>query len=110
MNEYSDNFKEYLEEFSKTISFDSETCPVCGLKVSDSLLVFNSPHVDLIKINNEKVAESIYRRLMDNKIDFNVYKEIDDSILGCTKYQFRFVVKIKEFEDAEKLIKELSLL
>ena len=51
MNEFED----YLSEFSSVPNFDAETCPICGISLSDNLSVNKIPLVEL-QFENESVA------------------------------------------------------
>ena len=44
-NDDLSEFADYLAEFESTIGFDAETCPVCGVNISDSLSIEKSPFV-----------------------------------------------------------------
>lgn len=108
MPENEVNFDDYLTEFNDTVPFDSEICPVCGVRVSDSISVTNSPFVDLFSSANEKEIESVSYQLSNYKIEFRIYKEIDKSILSEVRYIFRIVVMIKDLEAAKKVIEDIS--
>lgn len=108
MDQDTDDFEDYLSEFKTPILFDSETCPVCGIKVSDTLSVSNSPYVDLIRVSEEEAINSLCEKFVKNKIEFKVYKEIDNSSLESIKYKFRIVVMMKDFDKANELIRAVS--
>lgn len=108
MTEIDINFEDYLSEFNGTVPFDSEICPVCGIKISDSITVSNSPFVDLFSSANEKEIESVSYQLSNYKIEFRIYKEIDKSNLSEVRYIYRIVVMIKDMEAAKKVIEDLS--
>jgi hypothetical protein len=48
-------FEDYLSEFNSIPKFDSETCRICGVNLSDSLSVNKVPLVEL-QFENETVA------------------------------------------------------
>jgi hypothetical protein len=48
-------FEDYLSEFNSIPKFDSETCRICGVNLSDSLSVNKVPLVEL-QFDNETVA------------------------------------------------------
>lgn len=106
MENNTDNFEDYLSEFNEAFHFDSEICPKCGLKMSDSISVTNSPYIDLMNTYDEKIAELVCTNLKNNKIDFLIYKEIDKSCLESIKYIFRIEVRIKDLDAAGYLIRE----
>ncbi|HSL89771.1 MAG TPA: hypothetical protein VK870_10740 [Ignavibacteriaceae bacterium] len=108
MNNDKNIYEDYLSEFDESISFDSETCPVCGIKVSDTILVSNSPYIDLLKADSESTADLVYKKFENNNLDYKVYKEIDTTCLDSIKYQFRIVVAMKDIYQANKLLEELA--
>jgi len=48
-------FEDYLSEFNSIPQFDSETCRICGVSLSDSLSVNRVPLIEL-KFENETIA------------------------------------------------------
>lgn len=108
MNDDKDIYEDYLSEFDESISFDSEICPVCGIKVSDTILVSNSPYIDLLKTDAESKADLVCKKFEVNNLDYKVYKEIDNTCLDSIKYQFRIVVMMKDIYQANKLLEEFT--
>lgn len=49
-------FEDYLAEFNSVPQFDAETCPICGISLSDNLSVNKIPLIEL-QFENELVAE-----------------------------------------------------
>jgi len=49
------DFEDYLSEFNSTPQFDSETCRICGVKISSSVSVNRVPLVEL-QFENETIA------------------------------------------------------
>ena len=49
------DFEDYLAEFDSIPTFDSETCRICGVNLSNSLSVNRVPLVE-IQFENEKIA------------------------------------------------------
>jgi hypothetical protein len=49
-------FEDYLAEFNSVPLFDSETCPICGITLSDNLSVNKVPLIEL-QFENESVAK-----------------------------------------------------
>ena len=49
------DFKDYLAEFETSVHFDSETCPICGINLSDNISVNQIPLIEL-QFENETVA------------------------------------------------------
>jgi hypothetical protein len=48
-------FEDYLSEFDSVPLFDSETCPICGITLSDNISVNKVPLVEL-QFENESIA------------------------------------------------------
>jgi len=48
-------FEDYLSEFNSVPQFDSETCRICGVSLSDSLSVNKVPLIEL-QFENETIA------------------------------------------------------
>lgn len=48
-------FEDYLSEFSSVPNFDAETCPICGISISDNLSVNRVALVEL-QFENESTA------------------------------------------------------
>ncbi len=102
----SDNdliFDDYISEFNGNIPFDSETCPVYGVKISDSVAVANSPFVELFSSASVEAIETIARLLENQKIHYRIYKEADNSTVKEVRYIYRVVVMIKDLEIAKKI-------
>jgi len=51
----SKEFEDYFSEFDSIPQFDSETCRICGVSLSDSLSVNRVPLIEL-QFENEEVA------------------------------------------------------
>jgi hypothetical protein len=49
------DFEDYLSEFDYIPQFDSETCLICGVSLSDSLLMNKIPLIE-IQFENETIA------------------------------------------------------
>ena len=108
MNDDKDIYDDYLSEFDESIPFDSEICPVCGIKVSDTILLSNSPYIDLLKTDSESKADLVCKKFETNNLDYKVYKEIDNTCLDSINYQFRIVVTMKDIYQANQLLEELT--
>ena len=48
-------FEDYLSEFNSVPNFDAETCPICGISLSDNLSVNRVALVEL-QFENESIA------------------------------------------------------
>lgn len=54
-SDLSKEFEDYFSEFESIPQFDSETCRICGVSLSDSLSVNRVPLIEL-QFENEDVA------------------------------------------------------
>lgn len=54
-SELAKEFEDYFSEFDSIPQFDSETCRICGVSLSDSLSVNRIPLIEL-QFENESVA------------------------------------------------------
>lgn len=52
-------FEDYLSEFNSIPLFDSESCPICGISLSDKLSVNNVPLIELHFENAGIAAKAI---------------------------------------------------
>ncbi len=109
MDDSDQNLDDYLSEFEKLIPFDSETCPKCGIKVSDTVSVTNSPFVEAVITSNEEIFKKIYTILESNNIDFKVYKDLDNTSFEIIRYNYRFLVKIQDIESVTKLLENTQI-
>lgn len=66
-DEELNDFEDYISEFNSVPQFDSETCPVCGITLSDNIAVNKVPLVEL-RFENEAVAEKAKNILEDRGI------------------------------------------
>jgi len=82
------DFEDYLAEFDSLLSFDSETCPVCGVNVSNDLIIQKSPFVQYKICNDENELNSVAKILESNNIVFKVEKQIDTSVFDKIKYNY----------------------
>lgn len=109
MNEPAQNFDDYLSEFEKLIPFDSEICPVCGIKISDTVSVSKSPFVDLITVTEEENVNSICKILEKHEIEFKVLKELENTFIEGIKYKYRIAVLMCNLEAAKSLIIKIPI-
>ena len=54
-SDLSKEFEDYFSEFDSIPQFDSETCRICGVSLSDSMSVNRVPLIEL-QFENEEVA------------------------------------------------------
>ena len=90
-----DEFAEYLKEFDDNLIFDSETCPICGVNLSDSISVHPIPLIEL-KFENEKFASEAIRKIEDSGIKTKQSENNKESIL----------VAEQKLEEVKKILEE----
>ena len=73
-------FEDYLSEFNSIPKFDSETCRICGVNLSDSLSVNKVPLVEL-QFDNETVALKAVNILEEKGINSKQSSKGKDKIL-----------------------------
>jgi len=66
-SDLSKDFEDYFSEFDSIPQFDSETCRICGVSLSDSLSVNRVPLIEL-QFENEEVAVKAINILEENGI------------------------------------------
>lgn len=64
-DEELNDFEDYLSEFNSTPLFDSETCPICGITLSDNISVNKVALIEL-QFENETVAVRA-KNILDEK-------------------------------------------
>lgn len=101
-------FEEYISEFNKSILFDSETCPVCGINISSYISVNKSPFTELIKSKNEKYVQVICTELGKNNLESKVVSELDTSEVDQINYIFSILVTYKDFNTANEVIEIIN--
>lgn len=108
MDDIEKIFEEYIAEFNKSILFDSEICPVCGVNVSSSISVNKSPFTEIIKSKNEKYVQFICDELKRNNIELKVVSELDTSQIEQINYIHSILVTNKDFHTANELIEKIN--
>jgi hypothetical protein len=61
------DFEDYLSEFNSIPQFDSETCRICGVSLSDSLSMNRVPLIEL-QFENETIAVKAINILVEKGI------------------------------------------
>lgn len=90
-----DEFTDYLKEFDDTLIFDSETCPVCGVNLSDNLTDVRIPLIEL-KFENEKFASEAIRKIESSGIKTKQSTENKEVIL----------IAEQKLEEVKKILKD----
>lgn len=108
MDETSDIFEEYLSEFDNSIIFDSESCPVCGVKLSDSVELTTSPLIELIRIKDKEKALKLCELFSGAALQFKIFEELDKGNEKSISYEYKVLVTVKDLEKAKRILKESS--
>jgi DNA repair exonuclease SbcCD ATPase subunit len=95
-------FNDYLTEFDLILKFDSETCPVCGVNISNSLSIQKSPQVLYKSLTTESDLLSIKQELDLKCIEFKVEKRLNSESLEEIKYYYDVLVPIKYLTELQK--------
>lgn len=106
MNDFDKEIQSYLDEFDKFIPFDSELCGICGVKVSDSIKVPQSPFIALTEFFDKIKAQKFCEILQNEKIEFKVTEELNTEILESVSYKYKILVRIKDIDAAKKIPSE----
>ena len=87
-------FEDYLAEFNSVLQFDAETCPICGISLSDNLSVNKIPLIEL-QFENETVAEKAINLLEAKGIKSQQSSSSKEKIL----------IPEEKLEDAKSILK-----
>lgn len=102
LSEYSD----YLNQFDDSIKFDSETCPICGVNLSDSIEVKNSPFIKIFSTDRKEVLETLASKLSCEEIIFKIIERLDDKVLEKISYVYDVFIQLKDCEKYHKLFEK----
>lgn len=87
-------FEDYLSEFNSIPKFDSETCRICGVNLSDSLSVNKVPLVEL-QFENETVAVKAV----------NILEEKGIKSKQSSKGKEKILIPERRLEDVKSILK-----
>lgn len=88
-------FADYLAEFESTIGFDAETCPVCGVKISDTLSIENSPFVHYKRLEKEDDIFMVTKELELKCIPFKIEKRLNTELSDKIVYLYDVLIPLK---------------
>jgi hypothetical protein len=88
-------FEDYLAEFDSILNFDSESCPVCGIKVSDNLSIGQLRFVQYKILYIESEVFDCTRDLENKGIPFKVTKRLDAEMIEQINYCFEVMIPLK---------------
>lgn len=89
-----EEFADYISEFNSVPQFDSETCPICGINLSDNLSVNKIPLVEL-QFENETIASRAINMLEEKGIKSKMSSSGKEKIL----------IPEEKLEDAKTILK-----
>ena len=75
-----EEFADYISEFNSIPQFDSETCPICGINLSDNLSVNKIPLIEL-RFENETIANRAINLLEEKGIKSKMSSSGKEKIL-----------------------------
>jgi hypothetical protein len=93
-NDDLSEFADYLAEFESTIGFDAETCPVCGVNISSSFNLENSPFVEYKKVKKESELIPLTEELELKCIRYKIEKQLDSTSTAEINYNFTVLIPI----------------
>ncbi|HEX9251961.1 MAG TPA: hypothetical protein VF870_06940 [Ignavibacteriaceae bacterium] len=97
-------FADYLAEFDSLTNFDNETCPVCGVNISDSLSIENSPFVQYKCLDEENEILVLTKELDLKCIPYKIEKRLNTEVNDKINYLFDILVPFKFLSRLEKSI------
>ena len=94
-NDDLSEFADYLAEFDSIISFDAEICPVCGVNLSDTLSIENSPFVHFKSLEQEDEIFVVTNELELKCIPFKVEKRLNTELSDKIVYLYDVLIPLK---------------
>ena len=95
-------FADYLAEFDSITSFDNETCPVCGVNVSENISIQKSPFVKYKFLKKESELLPVTKELNAKCIPYKIEKQLDSSILNEIRYNYIILIPFKCLNELQK--------
>lgn len=96
------DFADYLAEFESLINFDDETCPVCGVNISSTISIQNSPFVEYIKVKSEDDLLTIIKQLELSCVPYKIEKQLDSTSTSEIIYIYTILVPINCLDKLKK--------
>jgi hypothetical protein len=95
-------FSDYLSEFDNVINYDSETCPICGVNLSDSLAIQKSPYVVYKSFKKESELVPLTEKLQSMNIPFKVEKKLNSEVISSIEYLIDVLIPLRILNELEK--------
>lgn len=96
-------FADYLAEFDTIVSFDNETCTVCGVSISDTLSIQKSPFVRFKSFKEESEIFVVKKELQLKGIPFKIEKQLDSTILNEINYKYNILIPFMCLNELQKV-------
>jgi hypothetical protein len=103
-NEDLSEFADYLAEFDSIFVFDNEICPVCGVKVSDSLSLDKSPFVKYKSVWEEDKIKDVINELDLRCIPYKIEKRLDTEKNDSIVYLYDIFIPMNCISYLNKII------
>lgn len=103
------NFHDYLTEFNDLVIFDAEVCPTCGVDLSDSLNIINSPYIKVLSSKENVHLLQTASQLEQENITTKIEAKLDTSVIEKISYIYELLIPIKDCEKFHKLIEEKKI-
>jgi hypothetical protein len=94
-NDDLSEFADYLAEFNSLLNFDDETCPVCGVNISDSLSIEKSTFVLYKCLDDEVKIFAVTKELELKCIPFKVEKRLCTEVNDKIVYLYDVLIPLK---------------
>jgi len=94
LNDLSE-FADYLAEFDSTISFDAETCEVCGVNISDSVSIEVTPFVQYKCLDKMDEIIVVTKELESKRIPYKVEKRLNTETSDKIDYLYDVLIPLK---------------
>jgi hypothetical protein len=95
-------YADYLAEFDSIVSFDNETCPVCGVSISETISIQKSPFVQYKSLREESEIISVTRELDSKCMPYKIEKQLDTSTLNEIRYSYIVLIPFKCLNELQK--------
>lgn len=97
-------FEDYLSEFKNIVTFDDETCPKCGVNVSRTMKLQNSPFIILQEFQEEDDVVYTAKLLDEKGLIFKVEKELNQKHTKEIKYIYKILVPFSIVQQSKEVL------
>lgn len=103
LDEDLSSFEDYLAEFNSSILFDSEVCPTCGIKLSESLNTDLSAYVFYKSVGSEKCLKEITNKLNKINTPYKIEKRLNQNSIDAIGCSYNVLIPLKYLEKLRSL-------